>query len=80
MAANVLTNNHRAGTLVRVGPNDLVTSDPEVLRMMSAVRSPYTKGEFYETGRIVPEQDTVVSLRDDQKHRALRAKIGPAVS
>ncbi|KAI0405811.1 cytochrome P450 [Xylaria palmicola] len=66
------------GPLARIGPNDLVTSDPDVLRMMSAVRSPYTKGVFYETGRITPGEETVVSLRDEDAHRALRAKMGTA--
>ncbi|GAW21142.1 hypothetical protein ANO14919_106590 [Xylariales sp. No.14919] len=66
------------GPLVRIGPNELLSTDPDVLRMMSAVRSPYTKGVFYETGRITPEEDTVVSLRDDAEHRALRAKMGTA--
>ncbi|GAP88092.1 putative cytochrome p450 [Rosellinia necatrix] len=66
------------GPLVRIGPNELLSTDPEILRMMSAVRSPYTKGVFYETGRITPEEDTVVSLRDEKKHRTLRAKMGLA--
>ncbi|KAI1167081.1 cytochrome P450 [Nemania serpens] len=66
------------GPLARIGPNELLSTDPDVLRMMSAVRSPYTKGVFYETGRITPQQDTVVSLRDDDEHRALRAKMGTA--
>ncbi|CAJ2499709.1 Uu.00g025620.m01.CDS01 [Anthostomella pinea] len=66
------------GSLVRIGPNDLISTDTNVLRMMSAVRSPYTKGIFYETGRIIPEENTVVSLRNDAEHRALRAKMGTA--
>ncbi|KAI1850890.1 hypothetical protein JX265_004916 [Neoarthrinium moseri] len=66
------------GPLVRIGPNVLLSTDPEVLRMMSAARSPYTKGVFYETGRIIPGEDTVVSLRDEGEHRALRAKMGTA--
>lgn len=33
-----------AGSLARVGPNDLVTDDPDVIRRMMAVRSPYTRG------------------------------------
>ncbi|KAI1324777.1 cytochrome P450 [Xylariaceae sp. FL0255] len=66
------------GSLVRIGPNSLLSTDPEVVRMMSAVRSPYTKGTFYETGRINPEADTVVSLRNEDDHRALRAKLRPA--
>lgn len=32
------------GSLARVGPNDLVTDDPDVLRRMMAVRSSYTRG------------------------------------
>ncbi|KAJ2978749.1 hypothetical protein NUW58_g7397 [Xylaria curta] len=66
------------GPLARIGPNELLSTDPDVLRMMSAVRSPYTKGVFYETGRVTPGEDTVVSLRDDDEHRALRAKMGTA--
>ncbi|KAK6189218.1 hypothetical protein LQW54_013500 [Pestalotiopsis sp. IQ-011] len=66
------------GSLVRIGPNELLSTDPEVLRMMSAARSPYTKGLFYETGRIIPGEETVVSLRDDHEHKILRAKMGTA--
>ncbi|KAI0452658.1 cytochrome P450 [Xylaria acuta] len=66
------------GPLARIGPNELVSTDPDVLRMMSAVRSPYTKGVFYETGRVTPGEDTVVSLRNDEEHRTLRAKMGTA--
>ncbi|KAH8200594.1 hypothetical protein TruAng_005246 [Truncatella angustata] len=66
------------GPLVRIGPNEVLSTDPEVLRMMSAARSPYTKGVFYETGRIIPGEETVVSLRDENAHRTLRAKMGTA--
>ena len=67
----------RAGPLVRIGPNELLSTDPDVLRMMSAVRSPYTKGDFYNTGRIVPGVNTVVSERNEAEHKALRAKMAP---
>ncbi|KAK9425291.1 putative Cytochrome P450 [Seiridium unicorne] len=63
------------GSLVRIGPNELLSTDPEILRMMSAARSSYTKGLFYETGRIIPGEETVVSLRDEHEHKALRAKM-----
>ncbi|KAI0860189.1 cytochrome P450 [Xylaria cubensis] len=66
------------GSLARIGPNELLSTDPDVLRMISAVRSPYTKGVFYETGRVTPGEDTIVSLRNDEEHRALRAKMGTA--
>jgi hypothetical protein len=38
---NLTTN---AGSLARVGPNELITDDPEVLRKMMAARSEYTRG------------------------------------
>ncbi|KPM37142.1 hypothetical protein AK830_g9413 [Neonectria ditissima] len=51
-----------------------------VLRNMSAVRSEYTKGGFYSSGRIVPGVDNVVSMRDEVKHKAMRAKMAPGYS
>jgi len=32
------------GSLARIGPNELVTDDPDVLRRMMGVRSAYTRG------------------------------------
>jgi hypothetical protein len=32
------------GTLARVGPNELITDDPELMRKMMAARSEYTRG------------------------------------
>ena len=69
-----------SGPLVRIGPNELLSTDPVVLRNMSAVRSTYTKGDFYTSGRIVPNVDNVVSERDEVKHKAMRAKMAPGAS
>jgi hypothetical protein len=33
-----------AGSLVRIGPNELATDDPKLLRRMMASRSPYSRG------------------------------------
>ncbi|KAF4343210.1 pisatin demethylase (cytochrome P450) [Fusarium beomiforme] len=68
------------GPLIRIGPNELLSTDPVVLRSMSAVRSTYTKGDFYTSGRIVPGVDNVVSERDEAKHKAMRAKMAPVYS
>lgn len=65
---------------MRIGPNQLLSTDPEVLRRMSAVRSGYTKGKFYASGKIVPGVDNVVSLRDPAKHKEMRALMAPGVS
>lgn len=47
---------------------------------MSAVRSPYIKGDFYDSARITPGVDNVVSMRDEEEHKAMRARMAPAVS
>ncbi|KAL0769401.1 hypothetical protein CaCOL14_008709 [Colletotrichum acutatum] len=63
------------GPVVRIGPNDLVTNDSEILRRMWAVRSPYRKGAFYEAVRFDPTRDNLISMRDDHEHNELRAKM-----
>lgn len=68
------------GPLIRIGPNELLSVDPDIIRRMSGVRSGYTKGSFYDTARFVPEVDNIVSIRDEEKHKVLRAKLAPAVS
>ena len=68
------------GPLVRIGPNDLLCTDPDTLRRICGARSTYTKGDFYETGRIIPGHDNIVTQRDEAKHKALRAKLSAAYS
>ncbi|KAH6691663.1 benzoate 4-monooxygenase cytochrome P450 [Plectosphaerella plurivora] len=62
------------GPVVRIGPNDLVTNDSEILRRMWAVRSPFRKGHFYDAIRFDPTRDNIISMRDDEVHNELRAK------
>ncbi|CRK36453.1 hypothetical protein BN1708_007052 [Verticillium longisporum] len=64
-----------SGPVVRIGPNDLVTNDSEILRRMWAVRSPYRKGDFYDAIRLDPTKDNIISMRDDHAHNELRAKV-----
>jgi hypothetical protein len=65
---------------VRLGPNELVTNDPDVLRKMSAVRSPYQRSEWYSGARFEPEYDSMFSERSEERHNALRAKLSIGVS
>ncbi|KAK0621927.1 cytochrome P450 [Bombardia bombarda] len=65
------------GPLVRIGPNEVMFSDPETLQRLSAIRSPFTKGPWYEGARAVPGHDHVFSLVDEQKHKERKAKMGP---
>lgn len=68
------------GSLARVGPNDLVTSDPAVMKRMLAVRSPYTRSEWYIGVRFDPVRDNISSIRDETRHTELRAMMAAGVS
>lgn len=68
------------GSIVRIGPNQLVTNDPEVLRKLSAVRSPYRRSNWYDGMRLEADHDHVLSERDENRHNALRAKMAAGVS
>jgi hypothetical protein len=70
----------KLGPLVRVGPNHLLTDDPEVLRKMSAVRSPYRRSIWYDGMRLEHDYLQVLSTRDEDRHNDLRAKMGLGVS
>lgn len=68
------------GSLARIGPNDLVTSDPSVVRRILSVRSPYTRSDFYDGMRTEPGVDSILSQRDDEKHNILRTKMAAGYS
>lgn len=47
---------------------------------MMAVRSPYTRSDWYVGVRFDPVKDNVASERDEKKHNELRAMMAPGVS
>lgn len=48
----VVTNSVAIGSTVRIGPNDLVTNDAQLLYRMSAARSTYTRSGWYNTQEV----------------------------
>ncbi|KAL2880314.1 hypothetical protein SGCOL_004363 [Colletotrichum sp. CLE4] len=66
--------NRKHGSLVRIGPNDLVTDDPDILRRMNAARSTYGRSSWYDTTKLNPHRDSMFSLRDAGAHDKLKAK------
>ena len=68
------------GKLVRIGPNYLLTSNPDIVRRYNAPRSGYTKSNWYLSSRFTAGVDNMISDRDDQRHEALRKKAAPAYS
>ncbi|KAF2998659.1 hypothetical protein E8E13_008015 [Curvularia kusanoi] len=68
------------GSLIRVGPNEVATNDPEVLRKIMAIRSTYTRGDFYKAMRFDPDRDNLLSQRDEVAHTQMRAKMAAGYS
>ncbi|ROW01244.1 hypothetical protein VMCG_05973 [Cytospora schulzeri] len=68
------------GKLVRVGPEELITSDPELIRKMGASKSDYSRGLWYDGGRFNPYHPAMISILDTQKHDDLKAKVAPGYS
>ncbi|SPO04445.1 related to pisatin demethylase (cytochrome P450) [Cephalotrichum gorgonifer] len=61
--------------LARIGPNELITSDPGMLRQMLGVRSRYQRSDWYIGMRFDPNSDNILSQRDSGLHHALRSKM-----
>ena len=70
----------KSGSIVRIGPNHLVTNDPEVLKRMSAVRSPYRRSIWYEGMQLEPGYINVLSERNEERHNDHRSKMAAGVS
>ncbi|RDW84782.1 hypothetical protein BP6252_02372 [Coleophoma cylindrospora] len=68
------------GSLVRIGPKLVLTTDPEVMRKAYAVRSPFKRSTWYRCLRFDPTRDNIASLRDNEAHRVLKAKMAPGYS
>lgn len=67
------------GSLVRIGPNELVTNDPETLRKITAVRTPYLRSDWYDAIKIDPDHANILSERNVDRHQSLRARMAPGV-
>lgn len=58
----------------------LITTDADLIRRMNAVRSPFTRGEWYSALKLHPDQENVVSLVDERKHLERRNRMAPGYS
>lgn len=58
----------------------LITSDPELMRRMNAVRSTFTRGPWYAALKLHPERDNITSYIDERKHADIRSRMAPGYS
>ncbi|OCK76659.1 cytochrome P450 [Lepidopterella palustris CBS 459.81] len=64
--------------LARIGPEDLITDDPDIIRHMSSARSTYYRSEWYAAARLDPYVDNVISEMDNASHDKIRSQIAGA--
>ncbi|KAH0435755.1 cytochrome P450 [Colletotrichum camelliae] len=67
--------NKKYGSISRIGPNHLVTDDPELTRTILAVGSKWRRGPWFDAIRIDPRVPNIVSERDIRKHNAMRRRM-----
>ncbi|KAI1801478.1 cytochrome P450 [Daldinia bambusicola] len=68
------------GSLVRVGPNELLTDDPEVVRRMSSAKSKYWKSDWYSGSRFNPYLPSMFITLDPAAHDKMKARMTPGYS
>jgi hypothetical protein len=68
------------GSLVRIGPELLVTSDVEVVKRMSARKSTYRKSTWVDGVRLNPYNETMFMVRDPHEHDRIKTRLAPAYS
>lgn len=62
---------------VRIGPNELLTSDPDVIRRTSAARSKYTRSAWYKLSTVDPYEDAMLNVLDTAEHDKVKAQTAP---
>ncbi|KAI1778288.1 cytochrome P450 [Hypoxylon cercidicola] len=74
-AASYYALGQKYGPLVRIGPNDLLTGDPEVIRRMNAARSRYKRATWYDAIRMDPYVISLFNMREAAEHDKLKAQL-----
>lgn len=60
---------------VRIGPNDLITDDLEMIRRMNSARSKYGRSSWYIPAKLNPYDDSLINMVDTKEHDKLKAKM-----
>ncbi|KAK3339848.1 cytochrome P450 [Lasiosphaeria hispida] len=68
------------GPFVCIAPNTVVTNDPEVLRRISAARTPYVRSAWYKGAQFHPKYGNMASMIDNDEHDRMKAKTASGYS
>lgn len=66
-------------SLIRVGPNDLITDDPAIIQRMSSARSTYHRGEGWKSSILDVKQPPMMGLLDTAMHDDIKVSYGSLV-
>ncbi|GAP87973.1 putative pisatin demethylase [Rosellinia necatrix] len=71
---------NKYGPLVRIGPNEVSTDDPDTIRRISNAKSPYPRSGWYDGARFHPETDAIFTMTDPVRHDKQKAKVAHGYS
>ncbi|KAL3473901.1 cytochrome P450 [Aspergillus californicus] len=63
------------GPLVRIGPNEVLTTDADFLHRIQSARSQYRRSDWYKGQQFTPGVDNLLSMTDDKTHGKRRAQM-----
>ncbi|KAI1389815.1 cytochrome P450 [Hypoxylon trugodes] len=63
------------GPIVRIGPNDIIIDDPEIVRRMNTARSKYGRSSWYDAMRMDPYLPSLFAIQDTAAHDKLKAQL-----
>ncbi|KAI0012536.1 cytochrome P450 [Xylariaceae sp. FL0662B] len=75
---SIYQNFRKYGSLARVGPNMLITDDPEVMRKLSSAKSTYHRDAWYNGGRWDPYVENMFTTTDPETHDKMKARLARA--
>lgn len=64
--------------LLRIGPNELITSHPEIIRRINKERSSYNRSSWYTSGRFNPYYDNMISVQQSDVHTKYKSRVAHA--
>jgi cytochrome P450 len=70
----------RHGSLARIGPDDLVTDNADVLREINGLRSTFTRSDWYNATAFSHDMDHAFCMTSDDKHAQRRNALIPGYS
>lgn len=69
------------GSIARISPNTVLTSDTELVRKMNAYRgSTYTRGKWYKAFKMDAERENLFTELDEDRHLNMRNRLSPGYS